>query len=67
MASGAGKDMAALVAAARAAGWKERLTRNSHLIFTTPSGVRITLAPHSTHRRAIANARAHLKRAGLDV
>ena len=57
----------ALAAAARRSGWKITPLGSGHLRWQPPSGGFITTSASPSDRRAVANARAALRRAGLTM
>lgn len=63
----ADKDMRVLARQALAGGAKIKRSGDDHFIVTTPSGKPVTISNTPSSRRAVANARADLKREGLAV
>lgn len=51
---------------AEAAGWTVTMTRKSHVRFESPAGEVVIHSGSTKFRRAHANHRARLRRAGLD-
>jgi len=49
------------------AGWTSRLGGSGHVILTSPTGQRVVLSKTAVAGRAIKNAVADLRRAGLEI
>jgi len=61
------KDLKALRRKALDAGWRVGINGSGHVVFKAPSGETIIMPFSPSDRRAKLNARARLRRAGLEV
>lgn len=63
----AGKRARPLVRAALAQGWRVEVTGGNHLRLLPPHGRPVFMAATPSDHRSVLNARATLRRAGLEV
>lgn len=64
---GINKEYKPLVALAQEQGWDVRIGSGGHLRFESPRGQLVFTAQTPSDRRSLLNARACLRRAGLDL